>query len=80
MFFKKNKNGLKIIETYSNVFDSKYEGSISNELLDISNLVQNDEGFNTNKKLQIYDVISKLKNCKKNERSKYAKQLEKLLK
>ncbi|HCY06705.1 MAG TPA: hypothetical protein DHS57_05440 [Erysipelotrichaceae bacterium] len=80
MFFKKNKSGLKIIEDYKNVFDPNYEGSISDDLVEITTIIQNDDGFKTNKKLEIYDVISKLTNCRKNDRKKYARKLEKLLK
>ena len=83
MFFSKKNNGLKIIEAAPSLFDSSteaVEGQFQDDLVTVTKMVQDDDGYSTNKKLEIYDTISQISNCKKSEWAKYSKKLMKLLK
>lgn len=83
MFFKKKNDGMNIIKTATNVFnptESTTEKIFQDELVLITKMIQDEQGYSTNKKLEMYNLISKLSNCTKNERIKYSKKLEKLIK
>lgn len=80
--FKRNDSGKKILEEYKDLFTGNVleEVKYREQLMDISTKVEFDKNFDQNKKLYIYDAIKYLENCKKQDRKKYMKKLERLLK
>lgn len=77
LFRKKNT---KIIEAFKNVLDNKVssEREFDEELMKLSIIIQN-SNISTNRKLDLYNYISKSRNSRGKDREKYLKKLKSLL-
>ena len=71
-----------IAEKFHQIFargGSENEMDFRDDLNGIVKDVELDDGYSTNQKLKIYELLSQIDNCMPDERQKYAKKIEKLL-
>lgn len=78
LFVKKNEQLIKQFEAVleNKILDAK---EFDKQLMDLSYLIQEDVRISTNRKLNLYDNISKARNALSKDRKRYLKKIKRLL-